>query len=281
MCCYMQDFHLGCSYKMWSNRFPMNWPNYKQEMKEYDPKPVAQILDEQTFLLRFPSCMGDDAYVKWSWDAVEQYRKSGCENLIVDIRGNGGGADWQYYPILQILYKQPGKTHGVMMKNTQDNRDRWKPWAEGNKELMALLDSATAHAADTWFAITDEEEEHVMDKVDARRPKKAAIIIDRSVGSSGEQLLLDVRAVAPDVKFYGRENSLGCIDISNVIEVKLPHVPNSIHIPTTVSMRVLKGEQLIDGKGIEPDVRINLPLPETLTDNVDEWVLWVAKELEK
>lgn len=46
----------------------------------------------------------------------------------MDIRGNGGGADWQYYPILQILYKQPGKTHGVMMKNSTDNIDEWVYW---------------------------------------------------------------------------------------------------------------------------------------------------------
>lgn len=37
----------------------------------------------------------------------------------------------------------------------------------------------------------------------------------------------------------------------------------------------------IDQTGIAPDVRIPLPLPETLTDNVDTWTLWVAKELEK
>lgn len=281
MCCYMQDFHLGCSFKMWSNRFPMNWPTYKQEMSVYNPQPVAQKLDEKTFFLRFPTCMGDDEYVKKIWDAVDEYRKSGCKHLVVDIRGNGGGADWQYYPILQILYKQPGKTHGVMIKNTQDNRDRWRPWAEGNEKLMALVDSATAHATDTWFAITAEEIDQVMDKVDPRRPEKAAIIIDRSVGSSGEQLLLDVRAVAPDVKFYGRDHSLGCIDISNVVPVNLPHVPNTIHIPTTVSMRVLKGENLIDGRGIEPDVRIDLPLPDSLTTNIDDWVLWVANDLDK
>lgn len=279
MCCFMQDFHLGCSFRMWSNRFPMNWPTYKQEMEEYDPKPVAQKLDDQTFLLRFPSCMGDDDYVKWTWDAVEQFRQSGCENLVLDIRGNGGGADWQYYPIYQLLYKQPGKTHGVMMRNSQENRDLWKPWAENNEELTALLDSAQVHADEPWFAITNEVEEKVLDKVDPHRPKKAAIIIDRSVGSSGEQLLLDVRAVAPDVKFYGRDNSLGCIDISNVVAVQLPHVPNSIHIPTTVSMRVLKGENLIDGHGIEPDVRMDLPLPKKLTDNIDEWVYWVAKHM--
>lgn len=280
MCCYMQDFHLGCSYRMWSNRFPMHWPTYKQNMKEYDPKPVAQKIDDMTFLLRFPTCMGDDDYVKWTWEAVEQYRQSGCTHLIVDIRGNGGGADWQYYPILQILYKQEGKSHGVSLRNSPDNRERWLQYGPEDEWINALVDSATAHAAEPWFQIGEEYKTHKMD-VDPRRPMKAAVIIDRGVGSSGEQLLLDLRAVAPDVKFYGRDNSLGCIDISNVVGVQLPHVPNSIHIPTTISRRVILGEGLIDGIGIEPDVRMDLPLPETLTDNIDEWALWVAEELKK
>ena len=37
----------------------------------------------------------------------------------------------------------------------------------------------------------------------------------------------------------------------------------------------------IDATGIAPDVRIDLPLPAKLTDNVDEWVIWVAEQLEK
>ena len=280
LCCYMQDFHLGCSYRMWSNRFPMHWPTYKQDMKEYDPKPVAQKIDNMTFLLRFPTCMGDDDYVKWTWEAVEQYRQSGCTHLIVDIRGNGGGADWQYTPILKLLYGQPGKTHGISLRNSPDNRERWRQYDPDSEWIKALQDSAAAHADEPWFQIGDEYNE-IEDKVDPHRPVKAAVIIDRSVGSSGEQLLLDLRAVAPDVKFYGRDNSLGCIDISNVVGVQLPHVPNSIHIPTTIRRRVILGEGLIDGIGIEPDVRMDLPLPETLTDNIDEWVLWVADDLKK
>ena len=279
MCCYMQDYHLGCSFRMWSNRFPMHWANYGQEMQKYAPQPVATKVDDQTFLLRFPSCMGDDAYVKWTWDAVEQYRQSGCTHLIVDIRGNGGGSDWQYYPIMRILYRQPGKTHGTMLRNSADNRDRWSLFGPEDEWIKALQDSAAAHADEPWFAITPEQEIHEEDSVDPRRPEKAAIIIDHSVASSGEQLLLDVRSVAPDVKFYGRDNSLGCIDISNCVVVELPHYPNRMQIPTTASRRLFTGERLIDGYGIEPDVRLDLALPDSLTDNVDEWVLHVAKLL--
>lgn len=35
----------------------------------------------------------------------------------------------------------------------------------------------------------------------------------------------------------------------------------------------------IDAEGIAPDVRIPLPLPQTLTDNVDTWVRWVAEDM--
>lgn len=279
MCCYMQDYHLGCSFRMWSNRFPMHWPTYNQDMQVYAPKPVAQPIDDKTFLLRFPSCMGDDAYVKWTWDAVEQYRQSGCTHLIVDIRGNGGGSDWQYYPIMKILYSQPGKTHGTMLRNSQDNRDRWGEFGPEDEWVKALQDSAAAHADEPWFALSPEFETHEEDNIDPRRPEKAAIIIDHSVASSGEQLLLDVRSVAPDVKFYGRDNSLGCIDISNCVVVELPHYPNRMQIPTTASCRLFSDEKLIDGYGIEPDVRMDLPLPDSLTDNIDEWVRWVADDL--
>lgn len=281
ICCYMQDFHLACSYRRWSNRFPMKWAAYDKEMTEYNPQPVACKVDDQTFLFRFPTCCGDEEYVRWTWDAIEQYRRSGCDHLIVDIRGNGGGNDDQFYPILQLLYAQPGRTDGVVMRNTADNRERRLQYGPEDEWLRSTMDSAAAHADDPWFSITDEYILHEEDGVDPYRPKRTAIIIDHFVASSGEQLLLNVRSVAPDVKFYGRDNTLGCLDFSNCESVPLPHFPNRLQLPTTVSRRVLKGEKLIDGNGIEPDVRIELPLPDTLSDNVDEWVLWVAEDLKK
>jgi hypothetical protein len=48
----------------------------------------------------------------------------------------------------------------------------------------------------------------------------------------------------------------------------------------TRSIRIAKGIN-IDETGIKPDVRIKLPLPKNLTDNVDEWTVWVACDLEK
>jgi hypothetical protein len=33
--------------------------------------------------------------------------------------------------------------------------------------------------------------------------------------------------------------------------------------------------------GIAPDIIIPLPYATTLTDNIDEWVLWVAEDLKR
>jgi len=67
--------------------------------------------------------------------------------------------------------------------------------------------------------------------------------------------------------------------VSNVRPTRLPHAPNSLYVPVTISQRVTDGKQQIDGIGIAPDVRINLELPETLTDNIDPWVLWVEENM--
>jgi len=46
-------------------------------------------------------------------------------------------------------------------------------------------------------------------------------------------------------------------------------------------MAVRQKGTCVDPTGIAPDVRIPLPYPKRLTDNIDEWVLWVAKDLKR
>lgn len=167
------------------------------------------------------------------------------------------------------------------MRNTQEVRDRMRASIGDDEYWNAKMDSAETHNDARFYQWFDYKHDLIVDEgVDPHRPRRAAIIIDRSVASSGEQFLIDVKSVAPDVELYGRDNSLGCIDFSNVISIPLPGSPNDIRIPTTVSNRVLDG-QLIDGRGIEPDVRIPLPLPDTLSHNIDAWVLWVAEQMNK
>ena len=110
-------------------------------------------------------------------------------------------------------------------------------------------------------------------------PVAAALIIDSEVGSSGEQMVLDIKASSKRTTVYGRENTYGILDISNCTEEVLPFSKRIILIPVTVSHRL--PDRGIDKTGIAPDVRLDIPYPTQLADNVDEWVLWVAEDLKR
>ena len=131
------------------------------------------------------------------------------------------------------------------------------------------------------FVIWDEETSSIEYDSISSKPIKAAIIIDRLVSSSAEQMLLELKATSYRTTIYGQDNTLGCIDFSNTRPAaQLPNCNAMLFIPMTRSIRIANGN-CIDETGIKPDVSIQLPLPNKLTDNVDEWTVWVAHDLEK
>lgn len=109
--------------------------------------------------------------------------------------------------------------------------------------------------------------------------RRAALIIDNTVASSGEALVDILKATSNRTTIYGRDNTLGCMDFSNCNKVKLANCGIDVSVP--MSRRIGLPETGIDMVGFTPDVRIDLPLPARLTDNIDEWVIWVAEQLEK
>ena len=256
-------------------------PYYKQ--MEYSPSKAACKVTDNTFLIRFPSCDGSNPDIEWIGQSLQSYLESGCSNLIIDIRGNGGGQDQNYKPYFRLLYDHPGKIDGVDFLNSPDNREaveqRFKDM-DNKPEWITFFSEQLRSSADNVFVPYIEDYTLEYDNV-YPLPVKAAIIIDKYVASSGEQMLLDIRATSKRTTIYGRDNSMGCIDFSNVrpAAATLSWSKAELNVPMTRSLRV--PDRGIDETGIAPDVRIPLPLPKSLTDNVDEWVEWVANDLEK
>lgn len=273
LCSWFRDYHLSCTFRYGSDRFHFK-PRYYTEIK-YRPSKISTRVNKDTWLLRFPTWNGDEIYERWVSDAILEYKESGCKNLIVDLRGNSGGNDSQYQPLLSLLYKKVGKTDAMYMRNTKDNRERTRNDLNRDEFWCGLMDKAESDSAEYTLLFTQEE---IKMHKDPQRPKKTAVLFDQLTASSAEQLLIELRAVAPDVKFFSKDNTMGCIDISNVRKASLLHAPNSLCIPVTVSQRVIEKRNQIDGIGIKPDVRITLPLPEQLTDNIDTWVEWVSSQ---
>ena len=239
----------------------------------YDPQAVSCKVDEDTYLIRFPSCFGNPDE-EWIEQSVKDYKASGCKYLALDIRGNGGGADHYYLPYLELLYDTPSIIDGADFFYTKPNlrvMGKYFPWYR----LWTLFRNKSKERV-FWPFFENREIQY---NSVSEYPLAAALIIDDHVGSSGESMTLEIRASSKRTTVYGRDNTYGCLDISNCREVVLPYSRHSILVPMTVSHRL--PDRGIDKTGIAPDVRLDIPYPSKLTDNVDEWVLWIAQDLKK
>jgi len=244
-------------------------------MREYNPQAIALKVDNETFLIRFPSCEGDPS-LEWVNESIEAYKKSQCKYLIIDIRGNGGGQDTYYMPYLKLLYDRESMSKGVEIRNSKDNIS----YVKTQVERLPWLQEVVSNAENSNEDFIPLVEDHIIkyDTINSL-PIKAAIIIDSNVASSGEQMILDIRGCSSRTIVYGKGNTLGCLDYSNTRRADMRGCGITTYVPMTRSSRL--PDNGIDETGIAPDVRISLPLPKKLTNNIDDWVLWVAKELKK
>lgn len=244
---------------------------YDELMDEYDPKAVACKVTDKTFLIRFPSCDGNPD-MKWVKNSIKLFKKSHCQNLIIDIRDNGGGAGRMFMPYLNLLYDHAATVTGVEIRNTPQNLAYIVEHGE-----FDWMHKTMSQNPDVEFLTSSDGVIKGGKKTNTVR--KAALIIDDGVWSSGEQMVLQIKACSDRVTVFGRDNTGGCLDYSNLAYLKFKYHDAYFSVPMT--RRIGLPETSIDKSGIAPDVRIPLPLPARLTDNVDEWVIWVAEQLEK
>ena len=273
---WFQQWHLRTAYDAHGYLWKKEFINYNVHFT-YNPQKVSCKVDDDTWLIRFPSCSGDPDE-KWIKQSVKDYEASGCKYLIIDIRGNGGGSDHYYEPYLTLLYDTPAVLDGVDFFYTKKNLHRMSnltplPW------LWRLIQSWGKDKSKERVMWPYVEERKIEYSSTSTLPVAAALIIDNHVGSAGEAMVLEIQASSKRTTVYGRDNTYGVLDISNCTEVELPYSKHFILIPVTVSHRL--PDRGIDKTGIAPDVRLDIPYPTELTDNVDEWVLWVAEDLKK
>ena len=230
---------------------------------------------------RVPSCQGQDPTFQWFTDAVKQYQISGCDNLIIDVRGNPGGSDAMWDPIVPLLFDhKPTSPEYTLFRNTPKNLTFYQRILDeySDDEIAKLLIENCSRSSDEMVKI--EEDSDDADFPISSLPKKAAIVIDKSTGSSAESLVRFAKMYCDTArtKIYGKENTWGAQYSGNIIGTPLPNSQIWVYYPTCVSSLFLSDDSN-GSSGLSPDVRINLPYPKTLTDNCDEWILWIANQL--
>ncbi|TKB04775.1 peptidase S41 [Alteromonas portus] len=237
--------------------------------------PLFEKISENTVLVRIPSF---DHALKKDIDAViaehlDTILKT--ENLIIDIRGNGGGSDASYASLLPILYTNPIRTVGVEYLSTELNNSRMlgflqnphfseeeKQWAKDGYDILQQ------HIG-SYINIGEDVTVATFDKVEPL-PKSIGVLVDSSNGSTAEQFLLAAKQ-SKKVKLFG-QTTAGVLDISNMYKTDSPSGVFTLHYSLTKSLRI--PHMAVDGVGIQPDYYIDEELP------LYEWTSFTRNVLE-
>ncbi len=236
--------------------------------------PYFEKVNANTVLLRIPRFSGSE---KSKIDSVINSNKETIlktENLIVDLRNNGGGSDGSFQELLPILYTNPIRTVGVEMLSTPLNNQRMLDFInkdeygfdeEGKKWAQESYDKLSKHIGK--FVMLNEYPitETTFDTIH-QFPKNIGIIINENNGSTTEQFLLAAKQ-SKKVKLFGTTTT-GVLDISNMYFVKSPCEEFELGYSLSKSMRI--PEMTIDDKGIQPDYYIDKEIPKY------EWIKYVT-----
>ena len=254
--------------------FPM-----PREIVEYAPKAVSCKVDSCTWLIRVPSC--DLSFIERTNDAFQQFVESGCENLIIDVRGNMGGVSIVWNNYYTALYDHFGKPTISWFRNSPENLKAWEqfldpehPKKEQVQNLIKRYESSNKE-----FVRQGVQMGYTGLQTTAHI-NRAAVLIDWYTASAAESLVTFVKKYSDRAKVYGICNSNGSNLTGECLPGALPNSKIEFQYPTTVESNFYDND-FSGTPGIAPDIIIPLPYATTLTDNIDEWVLWVAEDLKQ
>ncbi|RDV11510.1 peptidase s41 [Pontibacter diazotrophicus] len=217
-----------------------------------------RMIDDIPYV-RFPDFNVNPEDVKRAISANHEQLMN-AEIIVVDLRDNGGGSDYAYFPILPYVLSGPIEMPHVGMWMSEDNlqpylheqvgkgknpEDLTQKEKENYDWLMSYEDSlfyqkpgeyAYTYEADTLY----------------KGPKKVAVLMNENSGSSAETFIF--RAKQSDrVIFYG-QNSAGVVDGFMVFsknigcfELSYPHAVRAKDV----------ADNPIDPYGFEPDVYLD------------------------
>lgn len=223
--------------------------------------PTFRILSTGTTLITAPSF--ETAFKDKLAKLVKDHRAEILRhpNLIIDVRGNGGGSDVVYYPLLPFVQANQVHQFGVEFLATPENARSTdilaKEAAATCPECAASLAAMAKRMQDapSGTFISAGSDEDFSPRGVTRNPQRVAILIDRHCGSSCEQFALDARRQFK-VKLFGRP-TFGSLDYSNLRPTVLPSGKRQIWRATSRSRRL--PELPIDGIGVQPDQLLRRP----------------------
>lgn len=233
--------------------------------------PSIRMLDGGTALLRLPSMLPQHHARLVELLRDQELLKR--PDWIIDLRGNAGGSDGTYMPLLPFLFTDTIRTVAGSIRASDAARGHYARFVNPERpedapgwvrDLLAAMD--TLHSG----FVAGERWDLVYDSVTSV-PRRVAMLIDGSNASSAETFLL--KAIqSGKVRTFGRRTA-GVVDFLNPAAIRICRGGGVLlWAPTSLRQRLLPLDA-IDPHGLAPDV--------TIPTDVEDWVGWVRGRMDR
>lgn len=215
---------------------------------------ASKVLSAKTLYIKISTFNQNNAGNIDSLFKVNHANLNTLPNLILDLRNNGGGADFSYKPIVPYLYTNMFRNIGADVLSTDANIAGWSDIAttEGippdQKVFISEVTKKMEQHKGKLVSFSDDRT-ITLDSV-ASYPKKIIILINQNCGSTTEEFLLLAKQ-SSKVTLMG-EHTAGVLDYANMRGADFSCMPYMLYWATSRSRRIDQG-MAIDNIGIMPD----------------------------
>lgn len=230
--------------------------------------PYLERLNETTLYLRIPSFAMHQQQAIEAVLAANREKILATENLIIDLRDNGGGSDASYQELLPFLYTNPIYAVNVEFLSTPHNNKMFLNFAtnpefqdffeEEEREMFTDFYNRLQARLGEFVNLWEDEVSVIQFDTVYVFPKNIGIIINGGVASTAEQFLLAAKQ-STKVRLFGT-TTFGALDISNMHFIDSPCGRFRLHYGISRSLRL--PDMVIDDIGLQPDVFICPTIPQ-------------------
>ena len=223
-------------------------------------KPMLLEISANTLLFRIPSFHPSQKEIIDSIIEKNHNRIISNENLIIDLRNNGGGALKCVEKLLPYLYTNPVRIYGYKYLSSKLNNKHWenimnnpnnsiefRKYAENRLKKLNDNIGGFVVSHSNGFSLKDS----MYFELDTiyHYPINVAIIVNENCGSTTEEFLFYAKQ-SKKVKIFGKK-TYGVLDITDMHPVDFSSGDFRLYYCTAISMRL--PEFSIDNYGIQPD----------------------------
>lgn len=222
----------------------------------------SRRLSAQTTYIQIPS-FGEGIHGQLV-DLVETNKHGvrDAAHLVIDVRGNHGGNDSAFEPLLSLLGPATYRAPTAEIFVTAANITGWEAVVPqvSHPDDAEWLDQVIGRMKDAgagWIATSSQTDWvfHYKERQVRANPLRVVLLIDEGCGSSCEQFVVTARQ-NERVVTMGRR-TFGALDASNLRRVSMPSRQVAVDYATSFVRR--PGGQQIDGVGIAPDLELPSP----------------------